>query len=58
MPSPDADGWRGAMHQKMANFESHDVYELVPRVNGMGPLKPGWVFHQKFKSGVFEKNKG
>jgi len=56
--SPDADGWKGAMDQEIANIKSHDVYELVPRVNGMQTLELGWVFHRKFKNGVFEKNKG
>jgi len=56
--SPDADGWKGAMDQEMANLKSHDVYELVPRMNAMRTLKLGWVLHGKFKNGVFEKNKG
>jgi len=42
----------------MANLKLHDVYELVPRMNGMQTFKLGWVFHPKFKNGVFEKNKG
>jgi len=58
MASPDADGWKDAMDQEMANLRSHNVYELVPRMNGMRTLKLGWVFHRKFKNGVFEKNKG
>ena len=56
--SPDADVWKGAMDQEMANLKSHDVYELVPRMNGLRTPKLGWVFHWKFKNGVFEKNKG
>ena len=39
MASPDADGWMGAMDQWMANLKSHDVYELVPRMNAMRTLK-------------------
>ena len=58
MASPDADGWKDAMDQEMANLKSHDIYELVPRMNGMRTLKLGWVFHRKFKNGVFEENKG
>jgi len=58
MVSPDADGWKDAMDQEMANLKSHDDYELVPRMNDMRTLKRGWVFHRKFKSGVFGKNKG
>jgi len=57
MASPDADGWTNSMDQEMANLKSHDVYELVPRMNGMRTLKLGWVFHRKFNNGVFEKNK-
>jgi len=57
MASPDADGWKDAMHQEMANLKSQDVYELVPRMNGMRTLKLGWVFHRTFKNDVFEKNK-
>ena len=43
------------MDQEMANLKSHNVYELVPRTNGMRTLKLGWVFHRKFKSGVFKR---
>ena len=53
MASPDADGWKDAMDQEIANLKSHNVYELVPRTNGMWTLKLGWVFHRKFKNGVF-----
>jgi len=56
--SPDTDGWMGAMDQEMANLKSHDVYELVPRMDGMRTLKLGWVFHGKFKNGIFKKNMG
>ena len=41
------------MDQEIANLKSHNVYELVPRTNGMWTLKLGWVFHRKFKNGVF-----
>jgi len=58
MASPDADGWKDAMDQEMANLKSHDVYGLVLRMNGTRTLKLGWVFHLEFKNGVFEKNKG
>ena len=58
MASPDADGWMDVMDQGIANLKSHDVCELVPRMNGMRTLKLGWVFHRKFKNGVFEKNEG
>ena len=58
MASPDADGWTNSIDQEMANLKSHDVYELVPRMNGMRTLKLGRVFHRKFKNDVFEKNKG
>ena len=40
MTSPEADGWKGAMDQEMENLKSHDVYELVPRMNGRRTLKP------------------
>jgi len=46
------------MDQETENLKSHDVYELVPRMNGMRTLKLGWVFRRKFRNGVFEKNKG
>jgi len=39
--SPDADGWKGAMDQEIANLKSHDVYELVPHMNGVRTLKLG-----------------
>ena len=58
MASSDADGWKHAMDQGMANLKAHDLYALVPRMNGMRTLKLGWVFHRKFKNGIFEKNKG
>jgi len=58
MASPDADGWKDAMGQEMVKGKSHDVYELVPRMNGTRTLKLGGVFHRKFMDGVFEKNKG
>ena len=58
MASPDADGWKAAMDQEMANLKLHDVCKLVPRINGMRTLKFGWVFHRKSKNGVFEKNEG
>ena len=45
------------MDQEIANLKWHDVYELVPRMNGVLTLTLGWVFHPKFKNGVFEKNK-
>jgi len=45
------------MDQEMVNLKSHDVCEVVPRMNGMRTLKLGGVFHRKFKNGVFEKNK-
>jgi len=53
MASPDADGWKDAMDQEIANLKSHNVYELVLRTNGMWTLKLGWVFHRKFKNGIF-----
>ena len=34
----------------MSNLKSHDVYELVPRMDGKRTLELGWVFHQKFKN--------
>ena len=57
MASPDADGWKDVMDQEMVDLKSHDVYELVLRMNGMRTLKLGWVFHRTFKNDVFEKNK-
>jgi len=30
------------MDKEMANLKSHDVYELVPRMNSMRTLKLGW----------------
>jgi len=57
MEFPDADGWTNSMDQEMANLKPHDVYELVPPMNGMRTLKLGGVFHRKFKNDVFEKNK-
>jgi len=41
MASPHADGWKDAMDQEMANLKWHDVYELVPRMNGVRTLKLG-----------------
>jgi len=58
MASPDANGWKDATDQEMANLKFHDVYELVPRMNVMRTLKLGWAFHWKFKKGVFENSKG
>ena len=58
MAAPDAEGWRDAMDREMQNLKSHDVYELVPRTHDMRTLGLGWVLHQKFQNGVFEKNKG
>jgi len=46
------------MGQEMAKLKSHDVYELVSRMNGTRTLKLGGVFHRKFMNGIFEKNKG
>ena len=46
------------MDREMEGLKSHDVYELVPRTNGMRTLKVGWVLHRKFKNGLFERNKG
>jgi len=40
--SPDADGWKGAMDQEMVNLKSHDVYELVQRMNGMPSNSVGY----------------
>ena len=57
MASPDAGGWKDAMDQEMANIKLHDVYELVPRMDGMRTLKLGCVFHRTFQNGVFVKNK-
>jgi hypothetical protein len=57
MASPDADGWKDAMDREMKTLKDHDVYELVPRTNGMRTLKLGWVLHRKFKNGIFEKKK-
>jgi len=58
MASPNADEWQDSMDQEMGDLKSHDVYGLVPRMNGMRTPKLGWVFHRKFKNSVFEKNKG
>ena len=58
MAAPDADEWKEAMDGEMENFKSHDVYALVPRMNGMRTLKLGWVLHRKFKIDLFERNKG
>jgi hypothetical protein len=57
MAAHNADGWKEAMNKEMASLKSHDIYELVPRVRGLRTLKLGWVLHQKFKNGVFNKNK-
>ena len=46
------------MHRKIESLKSHDVYELVPRTNGMRTLKLGWVLHRKVKKGLFERNEG
>ena len=53
-----ADQWKEEMDREMEGLKSHDVYELVPRTNGMRTLKLGWVLHRKFKNGLFERNKG
>jgi hypothetical protein len=45
MAAPDADGWKDAKDREMQNLKSHDVYELVPRVNGMCTLRTSWVLH-------------
>ena len=58
MAAPDANQWKDAMGREMENLKSHDVYELVPRTNGIHTLELGWVLHQKFKIGLFERNKG
>ena len=58
MAAPDADQWKEAINREMENLKSHDVYELVPRTNGVRTLHLGWVLHQTFKNGLFEKNKG
>ena len=55
---PDADEWKEGVDGEMENLKSHDVYELVPRTNDMRTLKLGWALHQKFKIGLFERNKG
>ena len=55
---PDADQWKEAMNQEMESLKSHDVYELVPRTNGMRTLKLGWMPHRNLKNGLFERNKG
>jgi len=57
MAAPDTVGWRDAMDREMDNLCSHDVYDLVPRAPGLRTLRLGWDLHQKFKNGVFEKNK-
>jgi len=57
MASPDADAWKGVMEQEMESLKLHDVYRLVPRMNGTRTPKLGWVFHRKFKNGAVEKNK-
>ena len=46
------------MGRKMEHLKSYDVYELVPRTNGMRTLKLRWVLHRKFKIDLFERNKG
>ena len=46
------------MGRKMEHLKSYDVYELVPRTNGMRTLKLRWVLHRKFKIVLFERNKG
>ena len=58
MAAPDADEWKEAMDREMENLKSHNVYELVPRTNGMRTLKLGWVLHRKFKISLFERSKG
>ena len=51
--APDTDQWKEATDREMEGLKSHDVYELVPRTNGMGAtLKLGWVPHRKFKNGL------
>ena len=46
------------MDREMEGLNLYDVYELVPRTNGMRTLKLGWVLHRKFKIGLFDRNKG
>ena len=57
LAAPDANDWRNAMDCEMENLHAHDVYELVPRVSGARTICLGWVLHQKFKNGTFDKNK-
>ena len=53
MASPNAGGWKDVVDQETANFKSHNIYELVPRTNGMRTLKLADVFHRQFKHCVF-----
>ena len=53
-----ADQWKEEMDQEMEGLKSHEVYELVPRMNGMRTLKLGWVLHRMAKNSLFERNKG
>jgi len=43
------------MDQEMANLKSHDVYELMPRMNGMRTLKLGRVLEGKFKNAFLRR---
>jgi hypothetical protein len=57
MAAPEADCWKEAMDQEMANLKSYEVYELIPRAKGMRTLRLGWVLHRKFKNGLSGKHK-
>ena len=39
--APDAGQWKEETDQEMEDLKSHDVYQLVPRTNGMRNLKLG-----------------
>ena len=50
--------WINSMHEELHQFVHNDVWELVPRPNGVNVIGIKWIFKNKSnKHGIFIRNK-
>ena len=53
----DAD-WINSMHEELHQFVQNDVWELVPRPNGVNVIGTKWIFKKKSNEhGIVIRNK-
>ena len=50
--------WVNSMHEELHQFVRNDVWELVPRLNGVNVIRTKWIFKNKLEEhGTIIRNK-